>query len=606
MVSAASEPTQHEGPAKREGRAAGTEPDHLLMPMLRMSDSMPTHPLFAARDGDRFVDRTVAEVWSRIAGIAKGLLRAGIEPGDRVALMASTSPEWLEVDQAINAIGAATVPIYETSSAHQVTWMLQDSGAVLAIVENDALRDLVKTAARETAVRDVLSIEGGQLDALIAGAVTDGDDAALQARLDTLGPDTMATIIYTSGTTGRPKGCVLTHGNLRSNVHQITDALGDAVGPDDTVLLFLPLAHVLAKMTALYALECGTRLAFATDIGSLAEEFPMARPTLIAAVPRIFEKVFHSAQHKAELAKKGRIFERAVRTSIVYSRERSAGHVSLLTRVEHAVFDKLVYGKIVEAFGGNLRMAFSGGGPLGERLTSFFDGVGVRIYEGYGLTETSPILTINRVGAWRSGTVGPVVRDTDLEITQEGEIVVRGPQVFEQYWQNAEATADVIDRDGWFHTGDVGDVDDDGFVRITGRIKDLIVTAAGKNVAPAPLEDRLRAHHLVSQAMVVGDGRPFIAALFTIDDEAFATWADEHGRPGATVASMVDDPELRAEIQEAVDFANESVSKAESIRSFAILPHDLESDAEEVTPTLKVRRMVVMEHYAEVIDKLYG
>lgn len=580
--------------------------EHLLVPMRRLVANFPSHSIFAVRDGGRFVDRSVADVWERISGLAHGLLAAGVQPGDRVVLMAPTSSDWIEVDLAINAVGAVTVPIYETSSAHQVEWILQDSGAVLAIMHVDSLRDAAAAAAATFGCREIVSIESGGLDALIERGSSDDHGAELERRIAGLGPDSLATIIYTSGTTGNPKGCVLTHGNLRANVHQITSALGDTVAMDDTALLFLPMAHVLSKMTALYCLERGTKIAFATSLTELPTEFALAKPTLITAVPRIFEKVFHAAQHTAEVGKKGKIFERATRTAIAYSRESVEGTPSLPLRLEHALFKKLVYAKIAAGFGGNLRMAFSGGGPLGERLTSFFDGVGVRIYEGYGLTETSPILTINSTTAWRAGTVGLPVIDTELVLSDEGEILTKGPQVFSGYWQNEQATNEAIDREGWFHTGDVGTVDADGFVRITGRIKDIIVTAAGKNVAPAPLEDRLKAHTLVSQAMVVGDGKPFIAALITIEADSFSTWADEHGHAGATVASMVDHADLRAAISEAVDFANESVSKAESIREFVILPADLELDAEEITPTLKVRRMVVLEHYADAIASIYG
>ncbi len=594
-------------------RSWNNDHEHLLVSMQRLLDSSPRHKLFAVREGDRFVDRTVTDVWTDIAALANGLIASGVAAGDRVVLMAPTSPDWLVADQAINAVGAVTVPIYETSSVHQVEWILEDSAPVLAVVDTDAMRDRIPDAASRFGCGEVISIESGGLDGLAQRGADEqgaeeqgtGNSAELQRRLDALGPSSVATIIYTSGTTGRPKGCVLTHRNLRANVHQVTDALGDAVGPNDTVLLFLPLAHVLAKMTALYALERGVKIAFATSIAELPNEFAMAKPTLITAVPRIFEKVFHSAQHTAEVGKKGWLFDRSVRTAVAYSRQRAAGSVSWPVRVEHAVFRRLVYDKIAAGFGGDLRLAFSGGGPLGERLTSFFDGVGVRIYEGYGLTETSPILTISRVDNWRAGTVGLPVVDTELILSDEGEIIVKGPQVFSGYWRNDAATSEAIDGDGWFHTGDVGTIDDDGFVRITGRIKDIIVTAAGKNVAPAPLEDRLRAHTLVSQAMVIGDSRPFIAALVTIEPDSFAVWAKEHGHPGATVASMVEDPKLRAEIQEAVDYANESVSKAESIRKFVILPSDLELDSDEITPTLKVRRMVVLENYADAVESIY-
>ncbi len=592
--------TQVEGPP-----IVMTGDDHLLTPIERMVRMSPDKPLLSVRDGDRYVDRSAGEVWSRIRNLAKGLIASDIGVGDRVALMAATSAEWLELDLAIVAIGAITVPIYETSSAHQVSWILRDSGAALAFVEDETLIAANRVAVAESICREMIAIHDGGLDVLIGRGVGISD-AVVDERVEAIRRESIATIIYTSGTTGNPKGCVLTHGNLRSNVQQVSDALGDTVGPSDTALLFLPLAHVLSKMTALYCLERGVRIAFGTSIANLPAEFALVKPTLISAVPRIFEKVYSKAQHTAESERKGKIFERAARTSIRFSRQRALGPVGMATRVEHRIFDALVYRKIAAAFGGNLRMAFSGGGPLGERLTSFFDGVGVRIYEGYGLTETSPILTISRTDAWRPGSVGMPVAGTSLKLGDSDEIMAKGPQVFRGYWQNSQATAEVVDESGWFQTGDVGSIDEDGYVRITGRIKDIIVTAAGKNVAPAPLEDRLRAHSLVSQAMVVGDGQPFIAALVTIDADSFSDWATEHGHAGRDVASLVDDKKLRSEIQEAIDFANESVSRAESIRSFVILPKDLELDAGEVTPTLKVRRMVVMQHYADVIESIYS
>ena len=578
--------------------------DHLLTPIQRAARQKPNRAMASVRRGEEYIDRSAAEVWSDIVRIGKGLIGSGVEPGDRVCLMASTSLDWLEIDHAINAVGAITVPIYDTSSPHQVEWILRDSGAVLLLVEDEVAIPGDLSQLSENTCREALVIDGAGLHELV-GRGSDIDDAQLEGRLSEIGPESVATIIYTSGTTGNPKGCVLTHGNLRANVAQVSDALGETIGSTDTALLFLPLAHVLSKMTALYCLERGVRIAFATSIAELPNEFALVRPTLITAVPRIFEKVYSKAQHTAEVGKKGPIFERAARTAIRFSRQRVSGSASRVLRLEHQLFDRLVYQKIAAGFGGNLRMAFSGGGPLGERLTSFFDGVGVKVYEGYGLTETSPILTISRSDAWCAGAVGRPVAGTSIRIASDDEILAKGPQVFTGYWRNEAATEEVFSSDGWFRTGDAGKIDDDGYVHITGRIKDIIVTGAGKNVAPAPLEDRLRAHSLVSQAMVIGEGKPFIAALITLDPESFVDWATEHGHRGSSVAELVDDQRLRHEVQEAIDFANASVSRAESIRSFVILPTDLDVDSGEITPTLKVRRMVVREHYADEIEAIY-
>ena len=593
-------PTDVSGPPL----AALPKSDHLLKAVERHATENPGRAMVSVRVGAAFVDRSAAEVWERVEQLANGLIAAGIQPGDRVALMSATRVEWVEIDLAINMVGAATVPIYETSSADQIGWILADSEAALLFVESDEMLAATQSIETETACKEILVIESGGLDDLAERGLNI-DRSQLDERLGAITGDDVATVIYTSGTTGRPKGCVLTHHNLQVNVDQVTDALAGAVDASDTALLFLPLAHVLTKTTALFCLATGIRIAFGTSIERLPEEFALVRPTLIAAVPRIFEKVFAKAQHTAEADGKGKIFDRAAATAIRWSRQRAAGNVSPLTRAEHWLFDRLVYGKLSAAFGGELRMAFSGGGPLGERLTSFFDGIGVRIYEGYGLTETSPLVTINRTDAWQPGSVGRAVADTSIRIDTDGEVLVKGPQVFAGYWHNEAATAEVFDADGWFHTGDIGAIDDEGFLRITGRKKDLIVTSAGKNVAPAPLEDRLRAHNLISQAMVVGDAQRFIAALITIDEEAFVDWAEDRERPGATVAELATSDELRREIQEAVDVANALVSRAESIREFVILGNDFSLERGEITPTLKVRRAIVAENHVETIEAIY-
>jgi long-chain acyl-CoA synthetase len=426
----------------------------------------------------------------------------------------------------------------------------------------------------------------------------------LDARIASLTIEDIATIIYTSGTTGPPKGCVLTHGNMRANVLQTLVAMRDMLGSQERSLLFLPLAHAFAKLIALVGSEYGVKGVFATDLASLPEELPMAEPTMIVAVPRVFERVFNTAERRSHSEGKGRIFARAADVATRFARQRASGRPSLLTRMEHALFERLVYRRIRAAFGGSLRFAFSGASPLGERLTYFFDGIGVRIFEGYGLTETSPALTVNRAHAWRPGTVGQPLAGTSLRISEDGEILAQGPQVFSGYWRDDEATSEVFTDDGWLRTGDIG-VLEHGFLRITGRKKELIVTAGGKNVAPAPLEDRLRAHPLISQAIVVGDNRPFIAALITVDHEAFATWRAERDEPDLTVAEAVDRSDLRAAIQEAVDAVNAGGSRPESIRAFEILPTDLTIAAGEMTPTMKVRRTKVAARYANIVDRLY-
>ena len=467
------------------------------------------------------------------------------------------------------------------------------------------MQTVYERAASPEDCPEILVIDDGALDELARRGEA-VPDSILDERIHALKAANLATIIYTSGTTGRPKGCALTHGNLRANVWQTIDAIEGMLQPDEVSLVFLPLAHVLAKIITLVGVERGIKGAFASDMDALLEEFAMVQPTMIAAVPRVFEKVFNGAQQKAQGEGHGTIFDKAADIAVQWSLHHG-GHVPHpLTLAEHALFDRLVYKKVEAAFGGRLRFAFSGGGPLGERLTHFFNGVGVKVLEGYGLTETSPTLTVNRLGAWKPGTVGRALMGTSIRVAPDGEVLAKGPQVFPGYWRNERATSDTFDADGWFKTGDIGALDDDGYLRITGRKKELIVTAAGKNVAPAPMEDRIRAHPLISQAVVVGDARPFVAALITLDEEAFAAWAAQGPLGGTEASQATDHPALLAEVQAAIDDANESVSRAESIRKFAVLPHDLTIVTGELTPTLKVRRAVVEKAYGSVIDDLYG
>lgn len=581
------------------------DPDaHLLQPLLAFEQEAPERPIFAVRDGASYRDISSAEFVRRVRRVAAGLVATGVQPGDRVALMASTRLEWVLFDFAILAAGAVTVPIYDTSSVEQVQWIVSDSGAVLLVVENATQRGAVEAVRADIPeCREILVIDA-DAETELEQRGAEVDDAVIGQIIAGLSADDLATVIYTSGTTGRPKGCVLSHRNLRTNVSQSGLAVGPALQPEESGMLFLPLAHALTKGYLLFAIERRMRCAFATDVAHLAEEFPLAQPTIIAAVPRIFEKVYEGARHKAVADGKGKIFDKAAEVAIVWSQQRTLGTVSPLVGAQHWLFDKLVYGKIRAAFGGGLRFAFSGGGPLGERLTHFFAGIGLDVYEGYGLTETSPTLTINAPGAWKPGTVGRPVAGTSIRIAEDGEILAKGPQVFGGYWHNDTATAEVFE-DGWFCTGDVGELDADGYLRITGRKKELIVTAAGKNVAPAPLEDRLRANPHVSQAIVIGEGRPFVSALVTLDDVAIERWCDARGRPGTPVSELVDDAELRAEIQQAVDAANASVSRAESIREFVVLPSDFTIDSDELTPTLKVRRGIVEKSRADAIDAIY-
>jgi long-chain acyl-CoA synthetase len=579
---------------------------NLLEPLLRHAEVTPRRAMFAVRDGDRFVDVTAQEVVERVRALAAGLIAIGVQPGDRVALMCHTRLEWAHADYAIQAAGAVTVPIYDTSSAEQIAWIVSDSGTVAIILETPehaALYDAV--AERLPDCRHRYVIEEGGLGALAAAG--DGVTAAdVDERIAGVTHDSLATLIYTSGTTGRPKGCVLTQGNMCTNVAQSLQAWDSALHDDDTLLLFLPLAHSFAKIVFLICVERGIKIAFATDQPSVPEELPMVAPTLLVGVPRVYERVYNKAAQKAAREGKSRIFGKAVDVAANQARQRFAtGRVSLGTRIGHAIFDKLVYGKLRAAFGGQLRVAVSAGAPLGERLGYFFNGVGVTLLEGYGLTETSPVLAVNLPDQIGIGTVGPPVPGTELRVAPDGELLARGPQIFQGYWHNEAATREVIDADGWFHTGDLAAFDDRGRVVITGRAKDLIITAGGKNVSPAALEDPLRAHPLISDSVVVGDNRPYIAALIALDPEGLTEWAEDRGKPAGNVAALRDDPDLRQEIDAAVEAANAGVSRAEAIRRYTILPRDLTIDGGELTPTMKVKRATVMKEYDQQIEELY-
>lgn len=537
-------------------------------------------------------DVTIGDFHQQVIDIAKGLIAAGVNPGDRVALLSKTRYEWTVFDFAILWIGATTVPIYETSSADQIGWILQNSGAVAGIVENAGHIERVhKVRGDAPELRHLWSIDAGAVAEISTLGVDISDDEVEKRRID-LTSDTVATLVYTSGTTGRPKGCKLTHGNFRFELGSAIDVLPELFDDDDaSTLLFLPLAHVFARIIAFGAIRAGAKLGHTADVTDLVTHLGEFHPTFILAVPRVFEKVFNSASQKAYADGKGKIFDRAAATAIAYSTAQDKGKPGVALRAKHAVFDKLVFAKLREVLGGKVAYALSGGAPLGDRLAHFYRGIGVPVLEGYGLTESTAALCVNTPTEFRIGTVGKVLASTEVRVAGDGELQFRGDQIFTGYWRNDEATALVLDKDGWFSTGDLGEVDDDGFVKITGRKKEILVTAGGKNVAPAVLEDRVRAHPLISQCLVVGDGKPFIAALITIDPEAYD--------------GNLESPELRVEVQKAVDDANSLVSKAESIRKFQIMPEDWTEENGYLTPSFKVKRNVIMRDYHDVIEALF-
>jgi long-chain acyl-CoA synthetase len=552
-------------------------------------------------------DVTCRQFRDEVVAVARGLVAAGISPGDRVALMSRTRYEWTLFDYAIWTAGAITVPIYETSSAEQAAWILADSGAVAVVVETPSHAALVAGVRdRLTELREVWQIELGAVDQL-AAAGESVDLAEIEVRRSSLKADDVATIIYTSGTTGRPKGCVLTHRNMYADVANAVPVLPNLFRQGGSTLLFLPLAHAFARLIQIGVVHARATLAHCADTRNLVGELQEFKPTFVLSVPRVFEKVYNGARQKAEADGKGKIFDRAEKVAIAYSQalETTAGP-GLMLRAQHALFDKLVYRKLRAAMGGRCRDAISGGAPLGARLGHFFRGVGVTVCEGYGLTETSPAAAVNLPTGTRIGTVGRPLPGVTIRIEDDGEILISGDIVFGSYWHNETATAEALTADGWFRTGDLGHLDQDGYLSITGRKKEIIVTAGGKNVAPAVLEDQVRAHPLISQCLVVGDRQPFIAALVTIDEEALPKWLAAHGRPADTlVADLRDDPALRADVQGAIDQANQSVSKAEAIKVFRILPQDFTETTGELTPSLKVKRQVVHKTYAAEIADIY-
>jgi long-chain acyl-CoA synthetase len=585
------------------------EHDNIVASVFEHERNDPDAVIFQRLVDGTWTDVTCAAAASQIRSVALGLIAEGVRAGDRVAIFSATRYEWAILDLAILAVGAVTVPIYETSSAEQVRWVLTDSGAVVAFAETDAHATMVAELTGELPeLRRVLQIDGSGPKALeqLEQQGASVDPAELTGRVEALRSEDPATLIYTSGTTGRPKGCQLTHSNLVYETRGAKEVLPTLLQKGERLLVFLPLAHVLARALTLCAFQNMVVVGFTNDIKNLVPMFAVFKPTVVVSVPRVFEKVYNTAAQNAANDGKGRIFQIAAQTAVDWSEASDRGGPGLVLRAKHALFDRLVYHKLRAALGGDCRASISGGAPLGARLGHFYRGVGLTVYEGYGLTETSAAITVNQIGALKIGTVGKLLPGNSMRIADDGELLLSGGVVFHGYWHNDQATNEAID-DGWFKTGDLGAVDEDGYLTITGRKKEIIVTAGGKNVAPAQLEDQLRSDPLISQAMVVGDARPFVGALVTIDPEAFEDWKHRNSKPaGSSVGDLVDDSDLLAEVDAAVKQANLSVSHAESIRKFRILPVDFTEDTGELTPTMKVKRKVVAEKFADDIDAIYA
>ncbi|MCX6454299.1 MAG: long-chain fatty acid--CoA ligase [Actinobacteria bacterium] len=555
--------------------------------------------------GDGWQGVTAKEFDAQVREVAKGLMAANIGVGDRIAIMAKTRYEWTVLDFAIWYAGAVSVPIYETSSSEQVEWILSDSGAVAIIVETPAHREVVNPVIT-SACKSIWTITDGALDE-ITKLGKNISDADVETRRRAPKPESLATLIYTSGTTGKPKGVQLTHQNFLSECGNVVQGASDLfLKPGGSTLLFLPVAHVFGRMVEVGAITAGLHLAHCGDITRLAADLGTFKPTFVLAVPRIFEKIYNGAEAKADAAGKGSIFRKAADIAIQYSEAQDSKKLNIGLMIKHAIFDKLVYSKIRAGMGGRVEAAISGGAPLGVRLGHFYRGAGINILEGYGLTETTAGATLNLSTAQKVGTVGRPLPGTTIKIAEDGEVLIKGAIVMNGYWQNDSANNETFTSDGYFRSGDLGTIDHQGFLAIVGRKKELIVTSGGKNVAPAVLEDRVRAHPLVSQCMVVGDNKPFIAALVTIDPDAIKGWIVANKKDGATIATLAKDPDLIAVIQTAVDEANKAVSRAESIRKFTILPSDFTIAGGHLTAKLSVKRHVVAQEFHEDIEALFS
>ncbi|MFF3546622.1 AMP-dependent synthetase/ligase [Streptomyces platensis] len=552
-------------------------------------------------------DVTAATFLAEVRAAAKGLIASGVRPGDRVGLMSRTRYEWTLLDFAIWSAGAITVPVYETSSAEQIQWILGDSGAVACLVESPTHEATVESVRdRLPELENIWQIERDAIARLQAAGADISDDE-VEARSALADADSPATIVYTSGTTGRPKGCVLSHRSFFAECGNIVERLRPLFRTgESSVLLFLPIAHVFGRLVQVAAVMAPIKLGHAPDIKNLTDDLASFRPKLVLGVPRVFEKVYNSARAKAQADGKGKIFDKAADVAIAYSRalDTPAGPTFGL-KLKYKVFDRLVYGRLRAVLGGRATHAISGGAPLGERLGHFYRGIGFTVLEGYGLTESCAATAFNPWDRQKIGSVGQPLPGSVVRIADDGEVLLHGEHLFTEYWNNPSATKEAL-SDGWFHTGDLGTLDEDGYLAITGRKKEILVTAGGKNVAPAVIEDRIRSHALIAECMVVGDGRPFIGALVTLDEEFLPRWAEEHGHPaGVAPAQLAEDPELLAAVQRAVDDGNAAVSKAESVRKFRILPTQFTEESGHVTPSLKLKRNVVAKDFAEDIEALY-
>jgi long-chain acyl-CoA synthetase len=588
--------------------ASFTIPDDASMAdtVYRYEKESPNFVPFQRLVNGNWTDVTAARFATEVAAAAKGLIASGIELGDRVAILSATRYEWVVLDYAIWSAGGCTVAIYETSSADQAQWILEDSATKLLVVETAAHASNLKEVTEGAKdLREVLQIDAGAIDELTTRGASVSDEE-LHARRHQVSAASPATLIYTSGTTGRPKGVQLTHANFYAEVQATQIALHDSMKEGNRTLMFLPMAHVFARAVSFGSFESKVTVGHTSDVTTLVDQFAVFKPDFILSVPRVFEKVYNSAKQKAHDGGKGSIFDKAAATAIEWSEAQEKGGAGLVLNLKHTVFDKLVYSKLRAALGGNCTRAVSGGGPLGARLGHFFRGAGVPVYEGYGLTETSAAITVNTTKEQRVGTVGKPIDGHSVKVAEDGELLLKGPVVFSGYWHNEKATSEAI-VDGWFHTGDLGAIDQEGYVSITGRKKEIIVTAGGKNVAPAVLEDALRANAIISQCLVVGDAKPFIGALITLDPEALPGWLERHNLSAdIPFSELSKNPDMVAEIDKAVAEANKKVSSPEQIKKYTILENDFTVETGELTPTMKLKRNIIHAERGSDIEAIYS
>lgn len=566
----------------------------------------PDGALFAIPTADGgWRDVTSAEFLAQVTALAKGLVAAGIEPGDKIGLMCKTRYEWTLIDFATWFAGAVLVPIYETSAPSQILWNLTDSGAVAMITETPELFQRFDEIRADVAgIRQSWQIDLGDLGKLAAAGTAVPDEEIERRRRLARGSD-LATLIYTSGTTGKPKGCIITHSNFVELSRNSERAIHEVVNTESSTLLFITIAHIFARFISVLCIHGGVKVGHQPDTKLLLPSMQSFKPTFLLAVPRVFEKVYNSSEQKAESGGKGTIFRRAAAVAIAHSEALDAGRVPLALAIQFAVFDRLVLRKIRAALGGRVRFAVSGSAPLGLRLAHFYRSLGLTILEGYGLTETTAPVSVNIPSDFKIGKVGPPLPGNSVRVAEDGEIQVKGVCVFAGYWNNPQATADAFDGE-WFKTGDIGLIGDDGYLEITGRKKEIIVTAGGKNVSPAALEDPIRANPIVGHVIVVGDRKPYISALVTLDEEMLPVWLGNNGLDAKLpVAEAAKHPKVVAELQRAVDAANVRVSRAESIRKFHVLDAELTEASGHLTPKLSIKRTVILKDFAVVIESMY-